>query len=135
MPEDVALRCSHCRLYNPPKALRYVCGYDFATGTVQQSYVLEHTVRKEGGTAAVLARSARRSIGAGIGIVGVACDHRHLPRCRPEAEAGPTAASQLMTQRRARSGPTARPRLQAIERTQMPSQLPGRQHAAPSCPP
>ena len=71
MPQESAKRCPHCRLYSPPAALRCDCGYDFATRTIQPSYALKHVGKKEGGTAAVLATSARRSILAGIGLLGL----------------------------------------------------------------
>ena len=67
----VTLRCPRCLLYNPPEALRCDCGYDFASKTIKQSYALEHVVQKEGGTAAVLATTARRSIVAGISCLGL----------------------------------------------------------------
>ena len=31
--------CPNCQLINPPSALRCDCGYDFETGTMQQSYL------------------------------------------------------------------------------------------------
>ena len=31
--------CPRCRLINPPAAARCDCGYDFASGTVRQSYL------------------------------------------------------------------------------------------------
>lgn len=64
-------RCPRCRLDNPPEALRCDCGYDFALGTVKDSYLLEHALQREGGAAAVLASSARRSILGGIGLLGL----------------------------------------------------------------
>jgi hypothetical protein len=63
--------CPRCSLYNPPEAVRCDCGYDFATGNVEESYLLEHAVEKEGGTAAVLASSARRNILGGIGFIAL----------------------------------------------------------------
>jgi hypothetical protein len=33
------MRCPRCKLENPSTALRCDCGYDFATDTVQQSFV------------------------------------------------------------------------------------------------
>ena len=65
------MKCPACKLENPPTAERCDCGYDFALGTVQESYLLEHALQKEGGAAAVLASSARRSIFAGIGLLGL----------------------------------------------------------------
>jgi len=71
MSQESARRCPRCSLYSPPGALRCDCGYDFASRTVQQSYALNHAVQKAGGTAAVLATSARRSIVAGIVLLGL----------------------------------------------------------------
>jgi hypothetical protein len=31
--------CPRCKLVNPPTATRCDCGYDFATGTMQESYL------------------------------------------------------------------------------------------------
>jgi hypothetical protein len=33
--------CPKCKLVNPPTAERCDCGYDFTTGTVEQSYLTE----------------------------------------------------------------------------------------------
>ena len=35
-------KCPKCGLYNPDTALRCDCGYDFSSGTMQQSYVPAH---------------------------------------------------------------------------------------------
>jgi len=64
-------RCPRCRLYNPPGAGRCDCGYDFDLGTVQQSYVLEQALEREGGASAVLASAARRNVLGGIGFLGL----------------------------------------------------------------
>jgi hypothetical protein len=71
MTQGRTQRCPRCRLYSPPEALRCDCGYDFATRTVKQSYALQHVLQKEGGAAAVVATSARRSIRAGIGLLAL----------------------------------------------------------------
>lgn len=71
MPQETSRHCPRCRLDSPHEALRCNCGYDFATKTVKQSYAVEHGVQKEGGPGAVLATSARRSIRAGLGLLGL----------------------------------------------------------------
>ena len=38
-PSTAEKRCPKCRLFNPPEAERCDCGWDFATGTQQQSYL------------------------------------------------------------------------------------------------
>src|SRR5262245_8510174 len=52
--------CPKCDLVNPPEAQRCDCGYDFSSGTVQQSYDRSFVDRK---------RRPRR-IGYVIGIAG-----------------------------------------------------------------
>ena len=37
--------CPNCKLMNPPNATRCDCGYDFQTGTIQQSYLTEREKR------------------------------------------------------------------------------------------
>ena len=38
--------CPHCRLINPDTALRCDCGYDFSSGTLKESHLKAHEVRK-----------------------------------------------------------------------------------------
>jgi hypothetical protein len=48
--------CPKCNLVNPPTAERCDCGYDFKTGTLEQSYLTErdHHLSKPAITGAVV---------------------------------------------------------------------------------
>jgi len=67
--DDCLLRCE--ALSSMAHESHHGVAGTFATRTVKQSYAVEHVMQKESGTAAVLTASARRSIVAGIGLLGL----------------------------------------------------------------
>jgi hypothetical protein len=61
-------QCPKCRLYNPSEAMRCDCGYDFASGTVRQSYVLADSIQKHGAEGA-LARVGQTDVRFGMSLM------------------------------------------------------------------
>ena len=61
--------CPRCRLFSPDEALRCDCGYEFATGTMKESYLAAHIIEKEGGLQAILANAARKNIRTGTALL------------------------------------------------------------------
>jgi hypothetical protein len=67
--------CPQCALVSPDEALRCDCGYDFATNTIESSYLIEHHRRKQLSSGAHLQQSSWPDSGfvwAVIGILGAA---------------------------------------------------------------
>ena len=63
------MQCPNCGLLNPASALRCDCGYDFASGSVQPSYLTEKEHATRGGTAGRPVSLAQAIGAAGIGAV------------------------------------------------------------------
>jgi hypothetical protein len=57
--------CPRCGLLNPPEATRCDCGYDFASKTVQSSYLLAHVIEKHGGEANIMQQASRTQFRTG----------------------------------------------------------------------
>jgi hypothetical protein len=64
--------CPRCGLFSPQEAARCDCGYDFATKTVQTSYLLSHVLTKHGGEAKIIHESSRAKIRTGLLLLGLA---------------------------------------------------------------
>jgi len=67
--------CPQCRLISPDEALRCDCGYDFATNTIESSYLIEHQRRKQLSSSLQLQQSSWPDTGfvwAAIGLLGAA---------------------------------------------------------------
>jgi len=67
--------CPQCGLISPDEALRCDCGYDFATNTIESSYLIEHQRRKRLSSSLQLQQSSRPDTGlvwAVIGLLGAA---------------------------------------------------------------
>ena len=67
-------KCPRCGLFSADAAARCDCGYDFATKTVKESYLLEHVLEKHGGEARILEKQSRENIrtgGLALAIVAV----------------------------------------------------------------
>jgi hypothetical protein len=64
--------CPHCGLFSPDSAGRCDCGYDFATRTLESSYLAKHIVQKHGGLDNMLHEAANSNIRAGVLILGSA---------------------------------------------------------------
>ena len=67
----MAKTCPRCRLYSPDSAQRCDCGYDFDSGQVERSYVVEDLVRKHGGVPKMLRAAASPGIVTGSVLLGV----------------------------------------------------------------
>ncbi len=59
------MQCPRCRLINPDSAERCDCGYDFATGTVKDSYLAADFRARHPDPAAWLRECARRDFKTG----------------------------------------------------------------------
>lgn len=62
--------CPRCRLISPPSAMRCDCGYDFATGKMESSYVLADAARRPDG--GQIGRTAQHDVKTGA-IILVLC--------------------------------------------------------------
>jgi hypothetical protein len=67
----MSYKCPRCGLLSPVEAIRCDCGYDFATKTVQSSYLVADTLRKHGGEEKFAVETARGNIRAGAIILAV----------------------------------------------------------------
>ena len=68
----MSYKCPRCGLFSPDEALRCDCGYDFATRSVQSSYLLQHIVKKHGGARNVLRDSSQTYLRNGYVLLGLA---------------------------------------------------------------
>jgi uncharacterized membrane protein YvbJ len=62
-------RCRICGLHNPDSADRCDCGFDFATGTIQRSYLDAHIEQKHGGRVNLLRAASGNNLKHGLIIV------------------------------------------------------------------
>jgi len=56
--------CPRCGLFSADEASRCDCGYDFATNTVKESYLLDHVLQKSGGERGILDKLSHENIRA-----------------------------------------------------------------------
>ena len=68
----MAQKCPRCGLFSPKEAVRCDCGYDFATKTVQASYLVSHVLEKHGGEAKIIQESSRTKIRVGVLLLALA---------------------------------------------------------------
>ena len=61
----MSCKCPHCGLFSPDEASRCDCGYDFATKTMQSSYVVADILRKHGGEEKFIEQTAQSNIRTG----------------------------------------------------------------------
>jgi hypothetical protein len=68
----MSYKCPRCGLFSPDEAARCDYGYDFATKTVQSSYLVADTVRKHGGEEKFAEATARSNVRTGAILLAVA---------------------------------------------------------------
>lgn len=83
-------QCPRCRLFSPDEAVRCDCGYDFITKAMKGSYLVAHSVEKQGGPERARETAVRGRIRTAVTVLLLSAGISGLASLVAPEEAGKT---------------------------------------------